>query len=262
MGFGRSLQYLHKMFHLSSSLPSSGITDEANSGHELTAVNFPEKTSPTITVSHSTAHSYDSDLLPEKERVWSLLERYRISESLSPLTAHALVNRCVRTNHNPLPTLALPKEDIEDKIKADGLLKSIAPGRVSWFLMSTIVRTAGKLPIGQLEVCAAAFTIFAVATYMANWPKPKDVGIAIKFKILADTYECEAYNYHAEPFSIGLLSRREDFYSAGLLGFETTSSVWKDSCLQWQSPWPYSLPFMAVFIAWLGISNFLRKLSS
>jgi hypothetical protein len=155
-------------------------------GHELTVLNPPENTSPAITVSHSTACSYDPDLLPKKERVWTLapsyfanmggMERYRGSEGLSPLTAHALADCCVRTNHDPLPTLGLPKKEIEDKTKADWFLKSVAVAQISWFLMSVTVRAAEKLLISQLEICTTAFTILAIATYVTNWSKPKVFG--------------------------------------------------------------------------------------
>jgi hypothetical protein len=153
--FGCGLQFLHKFFHLFGNLPSSGPSTAR--GHELTVLNLPENTSQAITVSHSTACSYDPDLLPKKERVWTLapsyfanmggLERYRSFEGLSPLTAHALADCCVGTNHDPLPTLAFPKEEIEDKTEADWFLKSVAVAQISWFLVSVIFRAAEKLPI-------------------------------------------------------------------------------------------------------------------
>lgn len=218
--FGRGLRNLHRVFHLFDNLPSSDTIDGANSGHELALLDKPENASPAIEISHLAAYSYDSDLLPGKERLWTLthsyfanmggLERYRSTEGLSPVTAHALVNCCVGTNHDPLPALALTKEDIEDKVKADWFLKFVAIAQISWFLVSVIVRASEKLPICQLEICTTAFAIIAIATYVASWSKPKDVGVAVKLKILADTYNCEAYNYHGEPFYYRLIkpSRR------------------------------------------------------
>lgn len=208
--FGCRLKNLHKLFHLFDNTPASETIDGAAPGRELMILNPAENTSPAMTVSHSTVNSYDPDLSPEKERLWTLthsyfanmggLERYKSPEGLSPLTAHGLVNCCVGTNHDPLPTLDLPKKDIEDKIKADWFLKSVAIAQISWFLLSVIVRAVEKLPISQLEICTTAFTTLGVATYIANWSKPKDVGVAVRFKLLADTYDCEAYKHPGEPF--------------------------------------------------------------
>ncbi|KAI0891608.1 hypothetical protein F4806DRAFT_481911 [Annulohypoxylon nitens] len=37
------------------------------------------------------------------------------------------------------------------------------------------MRAAGGLPVTQLEIAIAAFSVFAITTYAANWLKPKDV---------------------------------------------------------------------------------------
>jgi hypothetical protein len=72
--------------------------------------------------------------------------------------------------------------------------------QISWLLLSVIVRAATHLPISQLEICTSAFGLLSIATYFANWSKPKDVGTPIRFKIVTDTYQCEAWKYCGEPF--------------------------------------------------------------
>ncbi|KAI1439429.1 hypothetical protein F5Y02DRAFT_424014 [Annulohypoxylon stygium] len=43
-----------------------------------------------------------------------------------------------------------------------------------------IMRAAGGLPVTQLEIATAAFSVFAITTYAANWLKPKDVSRPIR----------------------------------------------------------------------------------
>ncbi|OCL06695.1 hypothetical protein AOQ84DRAFT_410365 [Glonium stellatum] len=178
-------------------------------------------------VTHPSTYSYDPDILPDKERTWTLIhsyfanmggfERYRnpvpYSNTIIPVTTNALVNCCVGSDHDPLPTLALNEKDIEDKSKADWFVKSIAVIQISWLLLSVIVRAVRKLPISQLEICTSAFAILAIATYFANWSKPKDVGAAVRFRIAADTYQCEAQKYHGEPFFLRQIKPSETLAS-------------------------------------------------
>src|SRR5438105_11223396 len=68
------------------------------------------------------------------------------------------------------------KEDIEDKCKADGLVKSIAAVQFLWFLTSTLARIVEGLPITTLELSTLAYipgTMLAIAYW---WSKPCDVG--------------------------------------------------------------------------------------
>jgi hypothetical protein len=78
-------------------------------------------------------------------------------------------------NH-PLHGLTLTKEDIEDKSKADWLLKGFTISQITWLVLTVLVRGTKDLPLTQLEIATLAFSIFAIVTYAANWWKPKDVG--------------------------------------------------------------------------------------
>ncbi|KAK2596001.1 hypothetical protein N8I77_013513 [Diaporthe amygdali] len=76
---------------------------------------------------------------------------------------------------HPLMHLVLSKDDIEDRSKADWLLKSLAVLQITWIIMNVIVRHITGLPISQIEIATIAFAIMAVLIYLANWWKPKDI---------------------------------------------------------------------------------------
>ncbi|TRX93761.1 hypothetical protein FHL15_005437 [Xylaria flabelliformis] len=87
---------------------------------------------------------------------------------------------------HPLRGLVLGKGDIEDKSKADWLLKFLAILQVTWLVLTVIVRGASSLPVTQLEIATVAFSVSAIATYAANWWKPKDVSQPIRIPRIAD----------------------------------------------------------------------------
>lgn len=67
------------------------------------------------------------------------------------------------------------KADIDDRGKADLLVKSLAVLQITWLVLSIIVRGITSLPVSQLEITTLAFAILAIATYISNLWKPKDV---------------------------------------------------------------------------------------
>ena len=71
--------------------------------------------------------------------------------------------------------LCLDKSDIEDKSKADWFSKAVAIFQVGWLLVEVLVRVAVDLPVTQLEIATAAFSVTAIFTYAANWWKPKGI---------------------------------------------------------------------------------------
>lgn len=81
---------------------------------------------------------------------------------------------------HPLRGLSLNMEDITDKSKADWLLRSLSVMQISSFVLTVIARGSTSLPLTQLEIATLAFSIFAVATYLANWWKPKDLSHTIR----------------------------------------------------------------------------------
>ncbi|KAI0197629.1 hypothetical protein F4808DRAFT_463499 [Astrocystis sublimbata] len=86
------------------------------------------------------------------------------------------------TEHHPLRGLVLSKQDIEDKSKADWLLKSFTVLQVTWLVLTVLVRAGNRLLVTQLEIATVAFSVSAVATYVANWWTPKDVSQPIRIQ--------------------------------------------------------------------------------
>ncbi|SPQ26511.1 63aeee19-6ec6-4c30-a660-662427c28541 [Thermothielavioides terrestris] len=76
---------------------------------------------------------------------------------------------------HPLSHLVLSEQDIQDRSKADWLVKSVALLQITWLVLNIAVRGSTGLPVTQLEIATLAFAIMAIITYLANWWKPKDV---------------------------------------------------------------------------------------
>jgi hypothetical protein len=76
---------------------------------------------------------------------------------------------------HPLQGLILSEDDIADKSKADWLVKTIAVFQIAWLIVTVFARGVLGLPVTQLEIATTAFSVFAIATYAANFWKPKDV---------------------------------------------------------------------------------------
>jgi hypothetical protein len=229
VSYGPGLQLLHKLFHVFDSPSRPGTNSRKKSSRKRKATTQ-ESPPQAKTVPELSGLSNDPEFLPA-ERLWTLchsyfanmggLRRYHNS-TFAPITSHALVNCCVGTGHDPLPSLVLQEKDINDKNKSDWLMRTIAVGQISWLILSVIVRAAKKLPISQLEICTTAFAILAVATYIANWSKPKDIEVPIKFKLVEDTYDCEANKYQGESFFHRLIK------PSRVLKGEKYSRIWND----------------------------------
>ena len=127
----------------------------------------------------------DAELKEEQQQSWTVVHSYYAQMgglmyqdkfgNYYALTASKLTPRYHWTDPHPLKHLVLAKEDIEDKSKADWLLKAIAILRITWLILSVAVRGTTGLPVTQLEIATIAFAVFAIATYAANLWKPKDV---------------------------------------------------------------------------------------
>jgi hypothetical protein len=126
-----------------------------------------------------------------KTRTWTLIHSlygnmggllYEELEShevkLRVATTHDIACNKYPIRTSRLQELVLEAKDIEDKSKADWLLKAIAVSQITWLMLNVAARGITKLPITQLEIATVAFSLMAIATYLANWWKPKDVGTA------------------------------------------------------------------------------------
>ncbi|KAH6708721.1 hypothetical protein BKA61DRAFT_557532 [Leptodontidium sp. MPI-SDFR-AT-0119] len=116
-------------------------------------------------------------------------QQYGLVRDNSPryhaLTGAKLSHRFCWGSDHPLQGLVLDKQDIEDKSKADWLLKSLAVLQITWLILTVLVRGVTGLPVTQLEIATLAFSIFAIATYAANWWKPKDVSQPTRLQALS-----------------------------------------------------------------------------
>lgn len=100
-------------------------------------------------------------------------------QSCIVLTATKLTSRFIwdtdEDNGHPLKYLILGEKDIQDKSKADWLVKGLAVLQITWVILSVIMRHMNGLPITQLEIATIAFSVMAAFIYLASWWKPKDV---------------------------------------------------------------------------------------
>ena len=69
----------------------------------------------------------------------------------------------------------LSEENIRDKSNADGTAKLLALGQVVWFVAQSIMRSAHRLPLSQLETMTLSYIPLVAITYLFWWVKPKDV---------------------------------------------------------------------------------------
>lgn len=69
----------------------------------------------------------------------------------------------------------LSKADIEDKSKADGLVKLATLCQVVYFTAQSITREIHGLPLAPLEAMTLAYIFNAIVTYAFWWEKPKDI---------------------------------------------------------------------------------------
>lgn len=153
-------------------------------------VNGKHLSSRRTSMSHSIQNGRSEAIEWSQKREWTLLHSYYANMGGLLYTTRALCNRqdippCTasslasalehRSGVELLKEFNLRKEDIEDKSKADWLLKAIAMSQISWLILNVWARHVAQFPITQLEIASVAFSLIAIATYAANWWKPKDI---------------------------------------------------------------------------------------
>jgi hypothetical protein len=77
----------------------------------------------------------------------------------------------------PWPTLS--DAEINDRSKADWVVKSLAILQSLWFTAQLIGRWAQGLAVTTLELFTFGIVICAIITYIANWEKPFDVRVPV-----------------------------------------------------------------------------------
>lgn len=90
-----------------------------------------------------------------------------------------------RQNLEDDPTLQfqlaeIPKKDIDDRNKGDGLSKGLAMLQATWFVIHCIARLVNNLPVTIIGTVAIGYAVFTVINYAVWWHKP--LGISVPFR--------------------------------------------------------------------------------
>ena len=83
----------------------------------------------------------------------------------------------------------ITEEEIQDRSKADGLMRTIAMIQICWLFIQVITRWSANIAVTQLEVSTVAFAICAIIIYVLSWEKPKGVNIPITILKIHDNGE-------------------------------------------------------------------------
>ncbi|PYI36123.1 hypothetical protein BP00DRAFT_474770 [Aspergillus indologenus CBS 114.80] len=73
----------------------------------------------------------------------------------------------------------ITEKELQDRSKADWLLRSITVLQILWMIIQIAVRGVTRLAVTPLEIGVAAFACCAVMTYVLSWNKPKGVQVPI-----------------------------------------------------------------------------------
>jgi hypothetical protein len=69
--------------------------------------------------------------------------------------------------------------EIEDRSKADWIVKSLALTQVLWFVVNLVGRWAQGLAVTTLELYTLGIVICGIVVFLAYWEKPFDVGVPV-----------------------------------------------------------------------------------
>ncbi|OJJ96022.1 hypothetical protein ASPACDRAFT_35503 [Aspergillus aculeatus ATCC 16872] len=73
----------------------------------------------------------------------------------------------------------ITEKELQDRSKADWLLRLITVWQILWMVIQIAVRGATRLAVAPLEIGVVAFASCAVVTYVLSWNKPKGVQVPI-----------------------------------------------------------------------------------
>lgn len=89
--------------------------------------------------------------------------------------------------YNIIPSLpSVDDGKIQDKSKANGLVRLLAILQVSWLAIQLVARRMNSVPPTRLEISTLAFSACAFVLHLVEWSEPKDVGIP--FYVNTDVY--------------------------------------------------------------------------
>ncbi|KAF2488631.1 hypothetical protein BU16DRAFT_520362 [Lophium mytilinum] len=106
-----------------------------------------------------------------------------LAGQLYPIETSLLVD-AFRDGIIPIPRVT--EAEINDKSKADGVVKALVSLQVIWFLAQLVARAAQHLPVTTLELFTTAIISRAAITYAFWWMKPQDVNKPVVIKLTTE----------------------------------------------------------------------------
>jgi hypothetical protein len=82
------------------------------------------------------------------------------------------------------PDTWINKKDIDDKGKADSLVKALTVLQISWLLVQCCARLVQRLPLTTLEVGTLAYIPCAILTYYLWWDKPYEINTPTQLEVI------------------------------------------------------------------------------
>lgn len=158
------------------------------------------------------------------------------------------------SDYSPLKLFSMSENEILDKSKGDAFTKFITVTQILWLVASIITRKANKLPSSQLEIVTLAFSILAVATYLALWNKPKNIHVPTIVQLdklsrddaKAKRIEAKLQMHQIRGHSI-FDPETETYEDAGFIILMISTAVFGSlHCLAWN----FTFPSMAERMIW------------
>jgi len=147
-----------------------------------------------------------NDLITARKSCWELNQQFALTDGVPWTTSHSHyvdmggfvirvdteADEMDRPHHNPYHLTAsdimflrrnnhleklphITEEELDDKSKADSMLKAITIAQILWSTTQIIVRFSFHLTISLLELGVLAYSACAIITFGLYWSKPKCV---------------------------------------------------------------------------------------
>jgi hypothetical protein len=84
--------------------------------------------------------------------------------------------------------------EIEDRSKADWIVKSLALTQILWFIVNLVGRWAQGLAVTTLELYTLSIVICGIVVFLAYWSKPFDVNVPVILQSSDNTLYNTLYN--------------------------------------------------------------------
>ncbi|KAH7089946.1 hypothetical protein FB567DRAFT_315259 [Paraphoma chrysanthemicola] len=92
-----------------------------------------------------------------------------------------MLMRLLKSQQLPWPKSS--DEEIDDRSKADWIMKSLALLQIVWFTTQVTGRWVQGLAVTTLELFTFSIVICGIVTYMASWKKPFDVQVPVATRV-------------------------------------------------------------------------------